>query len=283
MEASWLAGPILQITLLVLMIYRKLHLVFPRFFAYVIYQLAKGAVLFAVYRYYPDNYFDAYWAGNAISVLVGLAIIDEILQRLLKQYGGIQKLATVIFRWTCGLLLVLSIMSTFSTPQTTADRVVAAVLSFDRSERMIQCGLCLLLLVLCRFMKNCWRQHEFGIALGFGLFACTEMVLVSVVMYFGDGPGAIVSLIKSSAYDLVTLLWIVYLWRPSEVPVEADDTEPLTAFNIVLVGSAEAGDPGFIAMVEQMVDRVLSRGTWPRPITQGSEIIARKPGVEEQN
>ncbi len=283
MNASWLAGPILQITLLVLMIHRKLHLVFPRFFAYVIYQLAKGAVLFAVYRYYPDNYFDAYWSGNAISVLLGLVIIDEILQHLLKQYGGIQKLTTVIFRWTCGLLLVLSIVNTFSTPQSSADRVVAAVLSFDRSERMIQCGLCLLLLVLCRFMKNCWRQHEFGIALGFGLFACTEMILVSVVMYFGDGPGAIVSLIKSTAYDLVTLLWIVYLWRPSEAPIEADAAQPLSAFNIVLVGSAEPGDPGFIAMVEQMVDRVLSRGNWPRPATQGSEIIARHPGTEEQN
>jgi len=283
MDASWLAGPVLQITLLVLMIYRKLHVVFPRFFAYVIYQIVKGGILFAVYRYSPENYFDAYWSGNAISVLLGLAIIDEILQRLLKQYGGIQKLATVIFRWTCALLLVLSLVSAFSTQQTSADRVVSAVLAFDRSERVMQCGLCILLLVLCRFMKNCWRQHEFGIALGFGLFACTEMILVSVVMYFGDGPGAIVSLIKSTAYNLVTFLWIVYLWRPSEYPVEVDSTEPLTAFNIVLVGSPEAGDPGFIGMVEQMVDRVLSRGTWPRPVTQGSEIIARKPGAEEQN
>jgi len=51
----------------------------------------------------------------------------------------------------------------------------------------------------------------------------------------------------------------------------------------VLVGSTEAGDPSFISMVEQMVDRVLSRHPWPRPVVQGSQIVSRKPQPEEHN
>ena len=115
MYASWLAGPVLQITLLLFMIQRKLHGVFPRFFSYIVFQIVKSGILFVVYRYSHDNYFDAYWAGNAISVLLGVAVMDEILQHLLKQYGGIQKLASIIFRWACGLLLLLSIVNAFST------------------------------------------------------------------------------------------------------------------------------------------------------------------------
>ncbi len=283
MNASWLAGPVLQVTLFLLMVHRKLHREFPRFFSYIIYQIVKAGILFLVYRYSGENYFDAYWAGNAISVLLGVVVMDEILQHLLKQYGGIQKLASVIFRWACGLLIVLSVVNAFSIQQTSADRVVSAVLAFDRSERFMQCGLCLLLLVLCRFLRNCWRQHVFGIALGFGIFACIEMVLVSIVMYFGDGPGATVSLVKSFAYNAVTLLWIMYVWRPSEVAVEIEGAQPLSALNVVLIGSAQAGEAGFIAMVEQMVDSVLSRGTWPRPVVQGSEILGRKPNPEERN
>ncbi len=283
MNASWLAGPVLQVTLLVLMVHRKLHADFPRFFSYIIYQIVKSGVLFLVYRYSAENYFDAYWAGNAISVLLGVVVMDEILQHLLKEYGGIQKLASVIFRWACGLLVVLSIVNAFSTQQTSADRVVSAVLAFDRSERFMQCGLCLLLMVLCRFLRNCWRQHVFGIALGFGIFACIEMVLVTVVMYLGSGPQATVSLIKSSAYNAVTLLWILYLWRPSEATVEIEGAQPLSVLNVVLMSSAEGEDAGFIVMVEQMVDSVLSRGTWPRPVVQGSEIIGRKPNQEERN
>ena len=49
------------------------------------------------------------------------------------------------------------------------------------------------------------------------------------------------------------------------------------------VPSTEAGDPRFISMVEQMVDRVLSRQSWPRPVVQGSQIVASKPQPEERN
>src|SRR5262249_47226998 len=251
MYATWAAGPILQITLILFMLRRKLHGVFPRFFSYIIFQIVKTAILFVVYRYSEENYFDAYWAGNAISVLLGVVVMDEILQHLLKQYGGIQKLASVIFRWACGLLILLSIVNAFSTQQASADRVVSAALAFDRSGRVMQCGLCILLMILCRVLRNCWRQPVFGSALRFGIFAGSEMLLVSVVMYFGDGPAAIVSLIKSSAYNAVTVLWIAYLRRPSESTLDIEQAEQLTALNVVLVGSTEAGDPGFISMVEQ--------------------------------
>ena len=283
MYATWVAGPVLQVTLLLFMFQRKRHGVFPRFFSYIIFQVVKSAILFLIYRYSPDNYFDAYWAGNAISVLLGVAVMDEILQHLLKQYGGIQKLASVIFRWACGLLILLSIVNAFSTQQASADRVVSAVLAFDRSERVMQCGLCILLMILCRLLKNCWRQPVFGIALGFGIFACIEMVLVSVVMYFGDGPAAIVSLIKSSAYNAVTVLWVVYLRSQDESIVEVETAGQLAALNVALIGSSEPGDPRFISMVEQMVDRVLTRHSWPRPVVQGSQIIGRKPESEEHN
>ena len=283
MYASWAAGPILQITLILFMFQRKLHGVFPRFFSYIIFQIVKSGILFVLYRYAQENYFDAYWAGNAISVLLGVVVMDEILQHLLKKYGGIQKLASVIFRWACGLLILLSIVNAFSIHPDTADRVVSAVLAFDRSERVMQCGLCILLMILCRFLRNCWRQHVFGIALGFGVFACIEMVLVSVVLYFGDGPAAIVSLIKSSAYNAVTVLWIVYLTRQVESTLEIEEADRLSALNVVLVGSTEAGDPGFISMVERMADRVLSRHPWPRPVVQGSQIVGRKPQPEERN
>jgi hypothetical protein len=62
-----------------------------------------------------------------------------------------------------------------------------------------------------------------------------------------------------------------------------EQAEQLSALNVVLVGSTEAGDPSFISMVEQMVDRVLSRHPWPRPVVQGSQIVGRKPQPEERN
>ncbi len=280
---SWVVGPVLQITLLIFMLQRKLHLVFPRFFSYIVFQIVKSAILFVIYRYDHETYFDAYWAGNALSVLLAVTVMDEILHNLLREYGGIQSLASLIFRWSCGLLLLLAIVNAFSSQQTSADRVVSAVLAFDRSVRVMQCGLFFLLMILCRFLRNCWKQHVFGIALGFGIFASIELVLVSIMMHFGDGPVPIVSLVKSAAYNGVTLLWVIYLRRQNESILEIDAAPQLNALNVSLVGATQAGDDGFLSMVEQAVDRVLSRGSWPRPSVNGAQIIGRKPEREERN
>jgi hypothetical protein len=283
MYVSWLVGPVLQLTLLLFMVRRKLHAVFPRFFSYIVFQVVKSGVLFGIYRYNYENYFDVYWTGNALSVLLSVTVMDEILHHLLKQYGGIQRLTSLIFRWACGLLLLLSIVSAFSSQQTGPDRVISAVLAFDRSVRVMQCGLFFLLMILCRLLRNCWRQHIFGIALGFGIFASIELMLVSIVMRFGDGGGSVVSLVKSAAYNTVTVLWVIYLRRPSEAISVVGVDRHVDDLDAALVPPIQPADDAFLSMVEQAVDRVLSRGSWPKPSVRGSQIIGRKPQREERN
>jgi len=288
---SWLAGPALQITLLVFMVKRGSHRVFPRFFSYIVFQLVKTGVLFVTYRYFAgslaegsENYFDVYWAGNAISVLLAVAVMDEILHSLFHQYGGIQTLASTIFRWACGLLVLVSILGAVSGYEGGADRVVNAVLSFERSVRLMQCGLFLLIMLLCRVLKHCWRQPVFGVALGFGMFASIELILITLFTTLGDGQADLVSLVKSLAYNGVTALWIVYLSQQIESVPAVEEVPRLPVLNMALATPVAPanGDNSFLAMVEQAVDRVLSRHSWPAP-PNGTEIRGRIPGPEERN
>jgi hypothetical protein len=209
--------------------------------------------------------------------------MDEILRSLFSEYGGIQLLGTTIFRWSCGLLFLLAVIGALSSTESGGDRVVEAVLSFDRSVRLMQVGLFLLLMLLCRFLKNFSRQQVFGIALGFGLFAGVELILVSFVIWNGTGQAALISLLKSTAYNAVTLLWIGYLrQQPQSIPAVEATASPL---GMMLATSDDVPDPdaGFMLRVEQAVDRVLSRSDWPRPAVDGSRIIGRKPKPEEGN
>jgi hypothetical protein len=287
MYVTWFLGPALEIVLLTLMIRRKLHTVFPRFFSYMLFQVVKSAILFVVYRYAQGSYFEAYWTGNALSVLLAVTVMDEIVHHLFEEYGGIQNLGTIIFRWACGLLLLLSVVNAFSSQGEGVDRIVSAVLSFDRSIRLMQCGLFLLLMVLCRFVKNSWRQQAFGIALGFGIFASIELILVSIVMAYGNNPSDVmlenVSLLKSIGYNAVTVLWIGYLiQQPKAIPA-FEPAPQLSALNLALATPIDAGDSAFLSMVEQAVDRVLARGSWPKPPSKGSQIVGREPIQEERN
>jgi hypothetical protein len=282
---NWLAGPLLQITLLIFMVRLKFHGVFPRFFSYILFQTLKSACLFVVYRYFPESYFDAYWTGNAVSVIFTVAVMDEILRSLFKEYGGIQILGTTIFRWSCGLLFLLAVLDAWSGSEAGGDRVVAAVFAFDRSVRLMQVGLFLLLMFLCRFLRNCSRQQVFGIALGFGVFASVELILVSIVMWYGNGQAAIISLLKSTAYNAVTVVWIGYLKRQPQLVPRIDAATNANTLGMALTASVAVSDPdaGFMLRVEQAVDRVLSRSDWPRSISKGSRIVSRKPKPEESN
>jgi hypothetical protein len=282
MYISWLLGPALEVTLLTFMLQRKLHLAFPRFFSYILFQVVKSGFLFIIYQRFEASYFDAYWTANAVSVLLALAVMDEILHNLFEEYGGIQNLGIIIFRWACGVLLVLSIVNALSTQAATADRVVAAVLGFDRSVRVMQCGLVLLLMVLCRLVRQCWRQHVFGIALGFGVSASIELILVSIVMHYGNGPAGIVSLTNSAAYNASTLIWIGYMSRQSHSIPQTTVAPQLNALNLAIVEST-GSDVRFLSMVEGAVERVLCRGSWPKTSTKGPRVVSRKPEPEERN
>jgi hypothetical protein len=261
------------------MVHRKLHRVFPRFFSYILFQILKSGVLLLTYHYYEQAYFDAYWTGSAISVILAATVMDEILLHVFKEYGGAQNLGAVIFRWACGLLFLLAVVTAVTGQQNSADRVVAMVLTFDRSIRVMQCGLFCLLLILCRLLKNCWRQQVFGIALGFGVFASIEMILVSVAMSYGGSAGPAISLVKSAAYNVVTILWIAYL-RQQAHSIPAVEIAP--RLEIALADPATSTG-AFLSMVERAVEDVISRNPWPRPRTSGSHIVGRDPGPGENN
>jgi hypothetical protein len=285
MYVNWLAGPLLQITLLFFMVRRQISGVFPRFFSYILFQTLKSACLFVVYKYFPENYFYAYWVGNALSVIFTVAVMDEILRKLFREYGGVQILGTTIFRWSCGLLLLLAILGAWSSSEAGGDEVVAAVLTFDRSVRLMQVGLFLLLMLLCRIFRHCSRQQVFGIALGFGIFASVELILVSFVMWYGNSQAALISLLKSTAYNAVTLVWIGYLQQQPHLVPKVEPATNANPLGMTLSTSPAVSDPdaSFMLRVEQAVDRVLSRSDWPRPDAQGPRIVGRKPNPEESN
>jgi hypothetical protein len=139
---------------------------------------------------------------------------------------------------------------------------------------------------LCRLLKNCSRQQVFGIALGFGIFASVELILVSVVMRYGNAEVAIISLLKSTAYNAVTLVWIGYLKQQPHLVPKLEPANNASTLGLVFAPAVDVPDDpdaSFMLRVEQAVDRVLSRGDWPRPNTNGSRIVCRKPNPEEGN
>jgi hypothetical protein len=102
-----------------------------------------------------------------------------------------------------------------------------------------------------------------------------------VLLRYGDSQIDLISLLKATTYNSVTLLWIAYLRQRRPIPVTAPQ---LTDWSFALAGPQEIDDtPSFITMVEQAAERVLARSNWLGPPDRESRVVARRPGPDDNN
>jgi hypothetical protein len=258
--ALWIAHPVLEVSLAGIMFWRRLHRTFPVFFAYVVFQVLNFLVLFPIYRSERfELYFDAYWISAAISVAIGFKVIHEIFLDMLRPYPNLKDLGTLLFKWAALVMLLVAMVVAVASQQGGDEPLVQAVIIMQRCMRFIQCGLILFLLFFSRHMGISRRQLSFGIALGFGSFACVELVGLALV------SGRLihhptVNVITTPAYTLVILIWIGYASlkttsraAPAKLLMSQRWDQGLNELRHPVAGDS------LIPMFESMVDRAFSR------------------------
>ena len=202
---------------------RRLVREYPVFFAYVAFHLLRS-VLFAAYllhwqrRMSYADYFYAYWAAQAISVVLGFTVIYEVYCRIFQNYDALQRLGSVLFGGAAVVLLLVAVLAAASAPGTDAPGMVRAVVLLERSVRVMQCGLLMFLFVLLFYFGLPWRNHIFGIALGFGVFATVELAAIAVRSQIGAIADTGLSRVNSAAYACGVLTWAYYLLAPEPAP-----------------------------------------------------------------
>lgn len=261
--ALWIAHPVLQSAVAAAMIRRKIYRSFPFFFTYTICQILIFAILFSVYR--ADAYelfFYLYWATTAVSVGLGFKVIHEIFVDIFRPYHTLRDLGSVLFKWAGLVMLLVSGVVAASSPAIESGPVVQAVLTLQRSVRVVQCGLVFFLLVFSKYLGISWRQRSFGIALGFGGFASLELAMLAlrVGSYISEST---LSLMNMGAYNCAIAVWFVYACVQS-----ADRQSSATVLlksqrweqSLTELQHPAAAD-SLIPMFEGMVDRAFSRTT----------------------
>ena len=86
--ALWAAGSALNVTLVVVLFYKRRNRVVPWFTAWMTYELLYALACFLVYRTgSKETYRLVYWIGALIDFLLQIAVVGEIAQSVLKQSG----------------------------------------------------------------------------------------------------------------------------------------------------------------------------------------------------
>jgi hypothetical protein len=257
--ALWVAHPVLQTAIAIAMFRRGQHRQFKFFFAYVVTQILTFAVVFPAYRYHSSSVFYLSWFSTAVSVALGFKVIHEAFLDVFRPFHTLRDLGTVLFKWAGLVMLLVAGVVSVSTNSSDTVPWVQAIMTAQRCVRIIQVGMVLFLLSFARYLGVRWRQHSFGIAVGFGSFAVVELALIA--SWAGEHLSNLsMSLINMTAYNATLLIWLGYtlakspareaastLLRPQRWEQSLSDIHhPLPADSL-------------IPMFEGMVDRALSR------------------------
>lgn len=256
----WFAGPILQLALATVIFRRGLRRQFPVFFIYTLAQPIVFLPQFVFYRISYAAYFWSYWVISFTTVMLGFFVMREVFVNLLRPYDSLRELGDVLFRWAGVVLIMVAVVSAASSSASMLSRTTVAILALERSVRVMQCGLVLFMLLFSSHLGLNARHHVFGLALGFGVFAAVELIIVTLPAMFGIGQSLGFTITKSTTYLLCVGVWMYYLSRPEpeRKPIEARlETE---RWNLALAGVQNPiPQDGFMTAVEDAVERVLSR------------------------
>jgi hypothetical protein len=264
----WWAQPILQSVVAAIMWRRKIHRQFPVFFYFLVAQVVNFAVTYPLYHNAAYKwYFWCYWIGEAANAILGFKVIHEIFLDVFRPYHALKDLGTPIFKWAGAVMLLVSVVVAASN-SFSQDPIVHAVTTLERAVFMVQFGLILFLILFSRFLGVSRRQTSFGIALGFGLFAGTELMLLAMQAggLVGRRSHATYNLVNMLAYNGAVVLWLIYSLSPM---VSRDPKVNYLQTQRWEKGLADLQQTepsnSLIPMFEGMVERAFSRSSSTEP------------------
>jgi hypothetical protein len=222
--ALYICTSLLELATAALLIRRNLIREYPVFSCYMIFHVTRSMVFYwlfylhKLHRVSYAAYFYSYWAVELISMTLAFVIIYQIFSQIFGPFAALQRFGCALFRIGAGILLGIAIITTAVSPAADSERIVAAILLLDRNVAILQAGLLLLLFLGTSYLGLSWRSATLGIALGFGMWACIDLAVISERAYIGVIGSETASLLRSLAYGLAVLTWFIYMLPLPRVP-----------------------------------------------------------------
>lgn len=211
--------------------------------------------LLSISRYVTDlhpvykAYFYTYWSSYALEAILALMVIYSIFRLAMAPLKGLQTLGMLVFRWVAAISVAVAIGVAFTPHISGTKFLVAMVTQLQQTSSILT--LCLLLFVCfaIRPMGLSHRSRIFGVSVGLGLLATTNLVCTA---WFTHNPSMYTALSAvMGAAECVTLLtWSSYFAfpEPKRRMIVLPTTSPFLRWN--QISMALGDDPGYVAIGE---------------------------------
>ena len=212
----WLAPPVLQVVIFIVMVRRKLYREFPVFFTYTLYAAIQSLTFF-VLDHSPSvsahQYWQAFWVQFIVSIALRFALIWEIFSHVFSIYPALWEFGKMVFRWSAVVLVLVAVAVAVYSAAPDGPRIQNGIYVMDRAISMIQVGLLLFLFLFSSYFGLSWKSYVFGIAAGLGISATAELATSSMWMQSGGeySPTDAYNFTLMATYHCCVLIWLFYL------------------------------------------------------------------------
>jgi hypothetical protein len=210
-----IAGMVLQGALCVVLLGRKVWNRYPLFTAYALFSFVVGIMLYFLQQH-RTIFFYSYWIEETIAIGLGFAVVYEVFKNLFSAHKALLQLAGLIFRWTAVALFCLGVVVILA-QLPGATNLGKAVWVLEEATRVVEIGLLMFLFGASAAFGLHWKQAEFGIALGLGLFVAVQLATVTLRSQVGPQAWQVLNVVSILAFNTSLLVWLGYLLAPERV------------------------------------------------------------------
>lgn len=209
----WGLTILLDGVLLVLLLYRKNHRVFPVFFLYILLNVLQGFALVGIYLIWG---FDSPvskalgWGSQSIVLAARAVAVAQLCQRVLEEYRGIWALAKRLLVVTAAVVLLCSWAAARGSWQ-------LALLNSDRGLELSIASVIVIFFVFTRYYGVPVEPAVRALAIGFFLLSCFFVLNDTILERMMYGYTTLWNLLGTLAFLASLLLWTWTLreWQPA--------------------------------------------------------------------
>ena len=226
--ALWVFPLVAQAAIAFGMIRRKSVKSFPIFFTYTVVVFFSETGLL-VFHPIGNVYYQLYAYKEGLAVLLGLAVILEILRYILPPYSSPRFVFNFVwilaglFAVTALLMLVLAMptMGNYS--------MLGIIILAERSVRFLQASLLIVVIALMSVLGLTWQHESMGILVGFGVYSAVALAAFEFGAPLHWMSLTASSILNSAGYNIAVLIWAFYILRP---PRRRTPAQPLPAADL---------------------------------------------------
>jgi hypothetical protein len=186
------------------------------FIVYLVFVALHGLLNLFLSLTDPVLWFYSVYAGNVLTTLLGFAVLFETGKAALSAKSF--RLSRSTFMVLCSLLAILAVVFA-AQMDVKGPTFIRARILFEVALRVTQIGILGIFAVVSVVFGFFWKRLEFGIVLGYGLYASAQLP----VMYLrAAGNGSTLLLfVPVVTYLVATIIWLVYACA-REVEIDTD-------------------------------------------------------------